>query len=80
MQLLLQADAVVRGDCSVPACPAQKPSPLLQASSNAVVYNASRQHKNPVLKHIINLSVLPADIVPDFQLGQQACVLFLSLK
>ena len=53
---------------------------MLQASSNAVVYNASRQHKNPVLKHIINLSVLPADIVPDFQLGQQACVLFLSLK
>ena len=39
-----------------------------------------RQEGNPVLKHIRNVRWRYGDIVPDYQLGLNACALFLSLR
>ena len=39
-----------------------------------------RQEGNPVLKHIRNVRWRYGDIVPDYQMGLNACALFLSLR
>ncbi|EFJ42870.1 hypothetical protein VOLCADRAFT_33669, partial [Volvox carteri f. nagariensis] len=54
-----------------PAGPARPP--------NVVLVNR-RQQGNPVLKHIRNVRWQFADIVPDYQLGQNTAALFLSLR
>lgn len=46
---------------------------------NAIFVN-KRQEGNPVLKHIRNVRWQFADIVPDYQMGQNACAVFLSLR
>ncbi|KAJ3095862.1 ssDNA endonuclease and repair protein rad10 [Phlyctochytrium planicorne] len=46
---------------------------------NRIVVN-SRQKGNPLLNHIKAVSWEYADIVPDFQVGQTSCALFLSLR
>jgi hypothetical protein len=46
---------------------------------NVVLVNR-RQQGNPVLKHIRNVRWQFADIVPDYQLGQNTAALFLSLR
>ena len=54
-------------------------SPDIQVNPNAIMVS-KRQEGNPVLKHIRNVRWQYADIVPDYQMGQQTCALFLSLR
>ena len=51
----------------------------MQVNPNAIFVN-KRQEGNPVLKHIRNVRWQFADIVPDYQMGQNACAVFLSLR
>ena len=51
----------------------------MQVNPNAIMVS-KRQEGNPVLKHIRNVRWQYADIVPDYQMGQQTCALFLSLR
>ena len=51
----------------------------MQVNPNAICVN-KRQEGNPVLKHIRNVRWQFADIVPDYQMGQNACAVFLSLR
>ena len=51
----------------------------VQVNPNAIMVS-KRQEGNPVLKHIRNVRWQYADIVPDYQMGQQTCALFLSLR
>ncbi|DBA74246.1 hypothetical protein WJX77_006298 [Trebouxia sp. C0004] len=44
------------------------------------IFVSKRQEGNPVLKHIRNVRWQFADIIPDYQLGQNACAVFLSLR
>ncbi|DBA91926.1 TPA: hypothetical protein ACH3X2_003828 [Trebouxia sp. C0005] len=44
------------------------------------IFVSKRQEGNPVLKHIRNMRWQFADIIPDYQLGQNACAVFLSLR
>ena len=50
-----------------------------QVNPNAI-FVSKRQEGNPVLKHIRNVRWQFADIIPDYQLGQNACAVFLSLR
>lgn len=52
---------------------------MMQVNPNAVFVN-KRQEGNPVLKHIRNVRWQFADILPDYQMGQNACAVFLSLR
>lgn len=52
---------------------------MVQVNPNAIFVN-KRQEGNPVLKHIRNVRWQFADIVPDYQMGQNACAVFLSLR
>lgn len=52
---------------------------MLQVNPNAIFVN-KRQEGNPVLKHIRNVRWQFADILPDYQMGQNACAVFLSLR
>ena len=52
---------------------------MAQVNPNAIFVN-KRQEGNPVLKHIRNVRWQFADIVPDYQMGQNACAVFLSLR
>ncbi len=51
----------------------------MQINPNAI-FVSKRQEGNPVLKHIRNVRWQFADIIPDYQLGQNACAVFLSLR
>jgi len=51
----------------------------VQVNPNAI-FVSKRQEGNPVLKHIRNVRWQFADIIPDYQLGQNACAVFLSLR
>ena len=51
----------------------------LQVNPNAIFVH-KRQEGNPVLKHIRNVRWQFADIVPDYQMGQTTCAVFLSLR
>lgn len=51
----------------------------VQVNPNAIMVS-KRQEGNPVLKQIRNVRWQYADIVPDYQMGQQTCALFLSLR
>ena len=51
----------------------------MQANPNAILVSP-RQKGNGLLKHIINVRKEFADIVPDYMIGANACVLFLSLR
>ncbi|KAL3133528.1 hypothetical protein ABBQ38_007381 [Trebouxia sp. C0009 RCD-2024] len=66
-----------------PAGPSHQPSLSHQQAAmvnpNAIFVN-KRQEGNPVLKHIRNVRWQFADIVPDYQMGQNACAVFLSLR
>ena len=59
------------GICAILVC--------VQVNPNAIFVN-KRQEGNPVLKHIRNVRWQFADIVPDYQMGQNACAVFLSLR
>ncbi|GFR40762.1 hypothetical protein Agub_g1374, partial [Astrephomene gubernaculifera] len=61
------------GPAGPPPAAAPPPPP------NVVLVNR-RQQGNPVLKHIRNVRWQFADIVPDYQLGQNTAALFLSLR
>ncbi|KAK9820143.1 hypothetical protein WJX72_006617 [[Myrmecia] bisecta] len=50
-----------------------------QVNPNAILVN-NRQEGNPLLRHIRNVRWQYADIVPDYQLGNSTCALFLSLR
>lgn len=54
-------------------------SMYLQVNPNAIFVH-KRQEGNPVLKHIRNVRWQFADIVPDYQMGQTTCAVFLSLR
>ncbi|KAJ1964432.1 ssDNA endonuclease and repair protein rad10 [Dispira parvispora] len=54
-------------------------SPSRAPATHAVIVN-SCQRGNPVLDHIRNVPWEYGDIVPDYQVGQTSCVLFLSLR
>ncbi|KAJ1659018.1 ssDNA endonuclease and repair protein rad10 [Dispira simplex] len=56
-----------------------KNSPSRPPTTHAVIVN-SCQHGNPVLDHIRNVPWEYGDIVPDYQVGQTSCVLFLSIR
>ena len=51
----------------------------MQVNPNAILVS-QRQKGNPVLQHIRNVRFAFADIIPDYQMGQQTCALFLSLR
>lgn len=51
----------------------------MQVNPNAIFVH-KRQEGNPVLKHIRNVRWQFADIVPDYQMGQNTCAVFLSLR
>ncbi|XP_020525875.1 DNA excision repair protein ERCC-1 isoform X2 [Amborella trichopoda] len=53
-------------------------SPSVQGCNAVLV--SRRQQGNPLLKHIRNARWMFADIVPDYQLGQTSCALYLSLE
>ncbi|ERN10704.1 hypothetical protein AMTRI_Chr09g19080 [Amborella trichopoda] len=53
-------------------------SPSVQGCNAVLV--SRRQQGNPLLKHIRNARWMFADIVPDYQLGQTSCALYLSLR
>ncbi|GBG70030.1 hypothetical protein CBR_g4857 [Chara braunii] len=48
-------------------------------SRNVLIVN-NRQKGNPVLKYIRNIRWVFGDIVPDYQLGESSCALFISLR
>ncbi|KAJ3039717.1 ssDNA endonuclease and repair protein rad10 [Rhizophlyctis rosea] len=58
---------------------ATNPSLQRSRSSNSVVVNKC-QEGNTVLSHIRNVPWEYGDIIPDYQVGQTSCALFLSLK
>ena len=60
-------------------CVLEMPSADMQVNPNAIMVS-KRQEGNPVLKHIRNVRWQYADIIPDYQIGQQTCALFLSLR
>ena len=51
----------------------------MQVNPNAILVS-QRQKGNPVLQHLRNVRYAFADIIPDYQMGQQTCALFLSLR
>jgi len=51
----------------------------VQVNPNAILVS-QRQKGNPMLQHIRNVRYQFADIIPDYQMGQQTCALFLSLR
>ena len=53
--------------------------PSVQVNPNAILVS-QRQKGNPMLQHIRNVRYQFADIIPDYQMGQQTCALFLSLR
>ncbi|CBQ71488.1 related to dna excision repair protein ercc-1 [Sporisorium reilianum SRZ2] len=59
-----------------------RPRPLIRGAAgtgNTILVN-NCQRGNPVLQHIRNIGWEYADIVPDYQVGVSACVLFLSIR
>ena len=60
-------------------CAAHKAVVAVQVNPNAILVS-QRQKGNPVLQHIRNVRYAFADIIPDYQMGQQTCALFLSLR
>ncbi|GHJ90227.1 hypothetical protein NliqN6_6629 [Naganishia liquefaciens] len=58
---------------------AGKPVNVPSGSKRSIVVNA-RQRGNPVLKAIQGVGWEYGDIVPDYQVGANTCVLYLSLK
>lgn len=59
-----------------------RPRPLIRGAArtgNTILVN-NCQRGNPVLQHMRNIGWEYADIVPDYQVGLSACVLFLSIR
>ena len=53
--------------------------PVVPKSTNSIIVNA-RQRGNPILKHVRNVPWEYGEIIPDYQLGERQCALFLSLR
>lgn len=58
---------------------AADPQQFVARNSNSIIVN-SRQRGNPILKHVQNVPWEYGDIIPDYQIGERHCVLFLSLR
>lgn len=60
--------------------PAPRPQAVAQVLPGNAIIVSKRQQGNPMLKHIRNVRWQFGDIAPDYQLGQSAAALFLSLR
>lgn len=67
------------GSVPVPAMPPPPPMPPATAAASCLQVSR-RQEGNPLLRHIRNVRWQFADIVPDYLVGADHAVLFLSLR
>ncbi|XP_018565107.1 DNA excision repair protein ERCC-1 [Anoplophora glabripennis] len=72
---------LLEGENSVPGTSAEKTSekPKVSSKTHCLLVNP-KQRGNPLLKSVRNVPWEYDDIVPDYQMGQTTCALFLSLR
>jgi len=63
----------------LPPQPKEEVKAKTSKNANAILIN-SKQRGNPVIKHIRNVPWEYSEIIPDYEMGQTTCALFLSLR
>jgi DNA excision repair protein ERCC-1 len=49
-------------------------------SEKNVIFASTRQRENPLLKHLLHVKVVFKECIPDFVIGKQICILFISIR